>query len=241
MPYKLFLIMLATTGLTACSAIPAPPIDLTAQGATALAGVNAMLTQTRVARPRALRGTPLPPPTTPPAVLFQGTQYPGGSATQAPPAATMSPATALTPLPVTGATPLPSPLPVTGVTATAVPGLAATPDCSHVMNVAAAGSKVRVAIRNDSKGAVSFVIGLNRPNTFGQCGYIAWPPVPRSSKIVVEAPQSRPDLGDACYWAYALIDRPNAQTTITGTGFCLRPSQRWGFDISDTQISLSAR
>ncbi len=145
--------------------------------------------------------------------------------------------------PFMGTTPEPTnsgaatPVPVTGLSGAPTTGTPGTVDCNHPLDVGAAGTPIRLAIRNMSKGAVTFNLVLASPNSTGQCGFLTFS-IPRLSKIATQVPETRLGLGDTCYSATAAISNQSFQETITGKDFCLSSGLHWIFLVNDTQIRL---
>jgi hypothetical protein len=258
---KLILTILIAAALAACVPLTASPPNgpmATQQAATGLAMANGVLTATYAAVPTKQRPTLVPPPQTPQGFQFGGTPnigstgvpVTGATATAAPPSPTLAATTApfasttpaypVTVMPTVGASATSS-IPNTGGIGTSLPQAGATPDCNHALDAAAAGPKVRLVIRNDTLGPITFSMGLSSPNSFGQCGYLAWAPIPKGSKIVVEVPQTRPNAGDACYWGYAQLQDPRNSGTISQSGICLTPSQRWVIGVGYNRISYATQ
>ncbi len=214
---RLLSITLMAAALAACAPAAAatnPPINPTDIEATALALANSMLAQTP-----SFGGASTAPP------FLGATPEPTNGA-------------AGTPVPVTGLSGAPvTPVPVTGLSGATATGLPGTVDCNHPLDVAAAGTPIRVAIRNQSRGAVTFSLGLASPNTTGQCGFVSLQ-IPRLSKAVTQVPETQLGLGDTCYWASAAISNRTFQETLTGKDFCLRSGLHWIFLVDDTQIRL---
>ena len=151
--------------------------------------------------------------------------------------------TPIPPTPLPSATPLPSP--TSGVLATlpvfASPTAGASgsaDDCNHLLDVGASGDQAAVLIRNNTKGQVTFSMGLGSKNSFGECGYLGWS-IPKGNSISVSVPQTRTNQGDPCYWAYAWINDPKRQTTVNGGGFCINNPDKWTFDIGYDKIKLT--
>ena len=152
-----------------------------------------------------------------------------------------------TPVPPT-ATASPSPMP--SPTLEQLPAIAVLPsptvassasvsqDCNHLLDVAAAGASTTLLIRNDTRGPVTFSMGLGSPNAFGQCGYLGWS-VPKANSITVTVPQTRTNQGDPCYWAYAFINDPKHQTTVSASGYCLNNPDKWTIDIGYDKMKLT--
>jgi hypothetical protein len=144
-------------------------------------------------------------------------------------------------------TPLPSPtaLPTLVVVPTlgAFPSPTAPPaggseDCNHALDVGASGAQAAVLIRNDTKGPVTFSMGLGSKNSFGQCGYLSWS-IPKANSVYVSVPQTRTNQGDPCYWAYAWINDPKHQSTVSGGGYCINNPDKWTFDVGYDRIKLT--
>lgn len=208
---KSLLTILMAAALTACApavaAAPAPSINPTDIGATALALANSMLTETPqfggLTQPEYLGATAAP------------TGAPVGTA-----------------VPVTG---------LNGVLTAGTPAIG-TPgptDCNHPLSVSAAGRAVRLAIKNASSGDVGMLLGIGNPNSLGQCGWVSVT-IPKKSKTVVQVPESRPDLGDWCYWASASISNKSSQSTVSGKDFCMIAGLHWVMTVSDTGIKFGA-
>ncbi len=147
-------------------------------------------------------------------------------------------------------TPLPSPTPLplpTLASLPTLPSLASSPtaatgnsgDCNGPLDVAASGPKATVVIKNDTKGPITFTMGISRKNTFGQCGYMSWGNIARGDSISVSVPQIRTNLGDPCYWTYAWINDPKKPTTVSAGGFCIDNAAKWSFDVSYDKIRLT--
>ncbi len=147
-------------------------------------------------------------------------------------------------------TPLPSPTPLAAPTLEQLPTLAplAAPttaasssgsqDCNHLLDVGAAGASTTLLIRNNTKGAATFSMGLGSPNSFGQCGYLGWS-VPKGNSITVSVPQTRTNQGDPCYWVYAFINDPKHQVTVSDGGYCLNNNDKWTIDIGYDKMKLT--
>jgi hypothetical protein len=148
-----------------------------------------------------------------------------------------------TPTPLSTDTPQPSPtlltLPTLPIFATPTSGSSGGSDCNQLLDVGAAGPKAPVVIKNDTKGPITFSMGINTKNTFGQCGYMSWGNIRKGDSISVSVPQIRTNLGDSCYWAFAWINDPKHQTTVSAGGFCIDNSLKWTFDVSYDKIKLS--
>ncbi len=154
----------------------------------------------------------------------------------------------ITPVPPT---PLPSDTPLPSSTPLALPtlqGLAtstassgsgtSTGDCNQLLDVGASGPQAPLMIRNDTKGPVTFSMGLGAKNSFGQCGYMGWA-VPKLGSITVSVPITYTNQGDPCYWAFAFINDPKRQTNVSGGGYCINNNDKWTFDVSYDRIKLT--
>lgn len=148
-------------------------------------------------------------------------------------------------------TPVPSPTPLPGPTQGTAPTLAilASPttasssssgkqDCNHLLDVGAAGASTTLLIRNNTKGAVTFSMGLGSPNSYGQCGYLGWS-IPKANSISVTVAQNRTNQGDPCYWVYAFVNDPKHQTTVSDGGYCLNNPDKWTIDIGYDKMKLT--
>ncbi len=152
-----------------------------------------------------------------------------------------------TPVPPTA---LPTDTPVPSATPLALPtlqGLAtptgssasgtSTGDCSnHLLDVGASGPQAPVLIQNDTKGPINFSMGLARENSFGQCGYLGWA-IPKGGSISVSVPITYTNQGDPCYWAFAYVNDPKNQTTVSGGG-CINNNDKHTFDVTYDRIRL---
>jgi hypothetical protein len=82
-------------------------------------------------------------------------------------------------------------------------------------------------------------MGINRKNTFGQCGYMAWSNIPKANSITVSVPLIHTNMGDACYWAYAWVNDPKHTATVSGGGYCIDNQLKWTFVVSYDKIKLT--
>lgn len=149
-----------------------------------------------------------------------------------------------TPIPTETPLPLPSPtvgaLPTLGVLASPTTGAAGGSDnCNQPLDVGASGPQAPVVIRNDTKGPITFSMGLGAKNSFGQCGYMGWSNIAKGNSISVSVPMTQPNQGDPCYWAYAWINDPKHQSSVSGGGFCINNGDKWTFDVSYDKIKLT--
>ncbi len=149
-------------------------------------------------------------------------------------------------------TPVPTPLPFmegAGPSAAAstsgVPVTGATPgsgqsavDCNHPLDVAAAGPRATVLIKNHTNVPITFTMGLAGKSSFGQCGVLSWARIPGESSITVMVSQVRPGHGDSCYWAWALLQYPNRRATVSDGGFCISNGKKWVFNVNSDRIRL---
>ena len=151
-------------------------------------------------------------------------------------------ATAVPPTPLPSATPAPLPtLPVLPTLAgIASPTTSSTgDDCNHLLDVGASGPQAQVVIRNNTKGPMTFTMGISTKNTFGQCGYMSWGNIAKGNSISVSVPQIRTNLGDTCYWTYAIINDPKKPSHASNGGFCIDNAQRWVFNVTYDKITLT--
>lgn len=132
------------------------------------------------------------------------------TATPLPPTETPSP----TPLPTFTAEPLniPTLAPVLLPTSTSAP--ADPNNCSKPLNVGEAGPPNKMRIENESGGVISVISLYLNPNTFGQCGYLAYNNIPKNGKVLIDLPKG-------VWWASALIDLKNTSSHSSG-GFEIR-------------------
>ena len=151
--------------------------------------------------------------------------------------------TPVPPTPLSSPTPFPSPtLLAFGSTLSAfaspTSSSSGASDCNHPLDVGSAGATTTVLINNNTKGPVTFSIGLGSRNSFGECGYVGWS-IPKGQSVSASVPQTRTNQGDPCYWAYAWINDPRHSTTVSGGGFCLNNPDKWTFDIGYDKIKLT--
>jgi len=152
-------------------------------------------------------------------------------------------ATPIPPTPIPTDTPLPSPTPIplptlaTQAQPTVPPssGGSSGDPCRAPMDVAQAGPTFPLLIRNNTKGPVTITIGISTKNKFGQCGYLSWSNIPKGNSILVQVPQT---LGGSCYWAYAWINDPKKQATVSGGGYCWNNSDKVTMDIYYDRITF---
>ena len=145
-------------------------------------------------------------------------------------------------------TPLPSPTPLAPPTPLELPTLAfsvptAAPtqssgdDCNHLLDLNAVGNaRAKLLINNNTKGPVTLTMGWSSKNAFGQCGYLSWSNIGRNSSITVSLPQTGTG---PCYWAYAWVNDPKHQSTISQGGFCMNNPDKWTFDVGYDTIKLT--
>lgn len=148
-----------------------------------------------------------------------------------------------TPVPPASPTPLPSPtlavLPTFPVIAapTDVPTASTGDDCNHLLDVGATGNKrASLLIVNDTKGTMTLTIGLGSKNAFGECGYMSWSGLSKNSSTMVSVPQTG---SGPCYWAYAWINDPKKQTTVSGGGYCMNNPDKWTMTVNYDTIHLT--
>ena len=150
--------------------------------------------------------------------------------------------TAVPPTAIPSATPLPLPTLVSLPTlpALASPTTAAgSNDCNHLLDVAAAGPKATVVIRNDAKAPITFNMGISTKNTFGECGFLSWA-IPKANSISVSVPQIRTNLGDSCYWTYVWINDPKSPKTLSPNAvYCIDNAAKWLFVVTPTNVKLT--
>ena len=152
-------------------------------------------------------------------------------------------ATAVPPTAIPSATPLPLPtlasLPTLQVLPSPTTATGGSNDCNHLLDVAAAGPKATVVVKNDAKAPITFNMGISRKNTFGECGFLSWA-IPKASSISVSVPQIRTNLGDSCYWIYVWINNPKEPKTLSpNLTPCIDNAAKWTFDVTPTNVKLT--
>ncbi len=158
-------------------------------------------------------------------------------------AQTVQAAPTATPIPPT---PLPSPTPMPLPTLAAPPTSAvpASPttapasNCSGAMDVASAGPKAPIVIKNDAKAPITFIMGFSKKNTFGQCGSISWS-IGKGQSVSGEVPQVRTNFGDACYWTYVYVNGSKPNVIDNGQFYCIDNGLKWVFDVTPTNVKLT--
>ncbi len=124
-------------------------------------------------------------------------------------------------------------------TPTTQPSKGGSGDCNQPLDAKASGPQAPVLIRNDTKGPVTFTLGISAKNSFGQCGYLSWSNIPKANSITVSVPINHTNQGDPCYWAYAWINDPQHQANVSGGGFCINDGDKWTFDVGYDRIKLT--
>jgi hypothetical protein len=149
-----------------------------------------------------------------------------------------------TPIPPT---PLPSPTPLPLAT---LPPLSTLPpaaqptkapsagNCNGIFDVAASGAKAPIVVNNNTKGPVTFGVHMTTKNTFGQCGYIVAPVVPKGQSVSFSVPLVHTSLGDSCYWGYAIVNDPQKPSNPTGGPWCIDSQLKWTINVSNDKIVL---
>ncbi len=155
----------------------------------------------------------------------------------------MPTATPIPPTPAETPTPLPSPttaaLPTFPVIAapTEAPTASTGDNCNHLLDVSASGNKrAALLIVNDTKGTMTLTLGLGSKNAFGQCGYLAFSGIAKNSSTMVSVPQTGQG---PCYWAYAWVNDPKKQTTVSGGGYCMNNPDKWTMTVNYDTIHLT--
>ncbi len=151
--------------------------------------------------------------------------------------------TPVPPTPEASPTPLPSPtvatLPTFPVIAapTDVPTASTGDNCNHLLDLNSVGNKrAGLLIVNQTKGTVTLTIGLGSKNAFGECGYLSWSGLDKNSSTMVSVPQTG---SGPCYWAYAWVNDPKKQTTVSGGGYCMNNPDKWTMTIDYDTIHLT--
>ncbi|HEX8991592.1 MAG TPA: hypothetical protein VF784_07915 [Anaerolineales bacterium] len=155
--------------------------------------------------------------------------------------AAFPPATPIPPTPPPSPTPLPLPTlpPVSTLPPAAQPTKAPSGgNCKGIFDVAASGPKAPILINNTTKGPVTFGMLLTTRNTFGQCGYIVAPPIPKGQSVGISVPLVHTSMGDSCYWAYAIVNDPQKPANPTGGPWCIDSQLKWTVNVSYDKIVL---
>lgn len=148
--------------------------------------------------------------------------------------------TPVPPTPLPSPTPLPPPVLPT-LPAVAAPTTASTSSggCNQLLDVGASGPTARVLIKNNTKGSITFNMGFNKKNTFGQCGYMSWA-IGRGNSASVSVPLIHTNLGDACYWVYVWVNDPKAPKTLSPNQvYCIDNGLKWTFTVSASNVVLA--
>lgn len=142
-------------------------------------------------------------------------------------------------------TPAPTPLPLPTIgdipTFSVAPAATSTTtgedNCNHLLDVSASGNaRAHLQIVNNTKGSVTLTIGLGSKNAFGQCGYLAFTNIGKMSTEDEWVPQTGKG---PCYWAYAFVNDPKHQTTVSGGGYCMNNPDKWIMTITYDSIHLT--
>lgn len=140
-----------------------------------------------------------------------------------------------TPLPIPTAAALPT-FPVIAAP-TDVPTQSTGDDCNHLLDLAATGNqRAKVLIVNNTKGTMTITLGLGSKNVFGQCGYLSWAGIAKMSSEMVSVPQTGQG---PCYWAYAWINDPKKQTTVSTSGLCMNNPDKWTLTVGYDTMHLT--
>ncbi len=131
------------------------------------------------------------------------------TATQVPPTSTPEPT--VTPFP-TVALVLPTVAPPTQPAATA------TNPCNDPPPIKPKGTVVSVQLKNETGGSVILSLGMNDPNTQGECGTYGFT-LSRYDAPVVQ-------VLAGCYWAYGWVTADKPSTTQTSSLLCLNDTTK---------------
>lgn len=150
-------------------------------------------------------------------------------------------ATPIPPTPLPSPTPLP--LPTLPPLSTLPPAAQPTSppsagNCKGIFDVAASGPKAPVVVNNKTKGPVTFGVVMTTRNTFGQCGYIVAPSIPQGQSVSISVPLVHTNLGDSCYWGYAIVNDPQKPANPTGGPWCIDSPLKWVINVSYDKIVL---
>lgn len=152
--------------------------------------------------------------------------------TPPPPTPAVTDTPALSPTPFTLPTLANAATPTTG-------GSSGGGDCNQLFDVGASGPTTNLQIRNNTRGPITVSMGVNRKNTFGQCGYLSWANISKADSITVSLPLVHTNMGDACYWAYAWINDPKKPGTVSGGGYCIDNTLKWTLDVYYDKFRLT--
>ncbi len=145
-------------------------------------------------------------------------------------------------------TPPPSPTLLTLPTLGLLPTLqgAATPttaaaagNCNAIFDVGASGPKAPVLIKNTTKAPITVGLKMNTKNTFGQCGYIVWSNIPKAGSVTGSVPLVHTNLGDSCYYGYAIVNDPKHPSNPGGGPWCIDNQLKWTITVGLDSIKLT--
>ena len=120
---------------------------------------------------------------------------------------------------------------------TAAPTQSTGDDCNHLLDLSAVSNRrAKLLINNNTKGPATLTMGWSKKDPFGQCGYMSWSNIGRNSSITVSIPQTGQG---PCYWAYAWINDPKHQSTVSGGGYCMNNPDKWTLDIGYDNFKLT--
>ncbi|HTP03427.1 MAG TPA: hypothetical protein VMJ64_18780 [Anaerolineales bacterium] len=121
----------------------------------------------------------------------------------------------------------------------ASPTTASASTCNQLLDVGASGPTAPVLIKNNTKGQITFNMGFNKKNTFGQCGYMSTV-VGKGQSSTVHVPLVHTNLGDACYWVYVWVNDPKTPKTLSPNAvYCIDNGLKWTFNVTPTNVVLA--
>ncbi len=112
-------------------------------------------------------------------------------------------------------------------------------DCNGLFDVGASGPQARLLIKNTTKGTITFGMKMNTKNSFGQCGYIVWPNIPRAGSVNGSVPLVHTSSGDSCYWAYAIVNDPKHPSNPGGGPWCIDSQLKWTITVGYDNIKMA--
>jgi hypothetical protein len=148
--------------------------------------------------------------------------------------------TEMPPTEIPSPTPLPVPtlavLPTLAFEApTAAPTQSSADDCNHLFDLGASGNaRSPIKVNNNNKFSVTLSLGMWQKNSFGQCGYLAFP-INGHDSISISMPQTGQG---PCWYGFAYGQGSNA-SNAQGGPFCWNNPDKWTLDIGPDIIKLT--
>ena len=143
-----------------------------------------------------------------------------------------------TPLPSDTPMPLPTLPPLANLPTATKASTTSGGGCNGTFDVGASGPKAPLLIKNNTKGPVTFGMKMNTKNTFGQCGYIVFGSIARGQSISGSVPLVHTNMGDSCYWGYAIVNDSNHPSNPGGGPWCIDSQTKWTVEIGYDNIKL---